>query len=135
MVNISTEPKMYEPERMGLYLYNKKITLDPSPFYHKAPCCKWLELPFLIIFNKLNTKHTSIIFLYFFLFILFLKDRRKGWKRMSSSSISDECGSDLLSYYDLKFHVISLFIILGCSLCGTTLPILGKKFPSIAVWY
>mmetsp|Transcript_1481 Transcript_1481/g.1961 ORF Transcript_1481/g.1961 Transcript_1481/m.1961 type:complete len:331 (+) Transcript_1481:25-1017(+) len=44
--------------------------------------------------------------------------------------MASECGSALTQEFDQKMHIAGVFILMGCSFCGTMLPILGKKYTS-----
>ncbi len=55
----------------------------------------------------------------------------------SSASVEpseDPCAGEFDAPYEEGLHVGALFIIMGCSLMGTTLPIIGHKFPFLRVF-
>lgn len=61
-------------------------------------------------------------------------DRTKPQRRKNKmSEVEDECALLIEEDYQLGLHVGSLFIIMGCSLFGTLLPVVAKRFPFLSV--
>jgi hypothetical protein len=57
---------------------------------------------------------------------------KKVEKKLKMSE-EDPCALVVEDDYEMGLHVGTLFIIMGCSLFGTLLPVAAKRFPFLAV--